>query len=85
MAPNSYYQWIPSNIWVGVGRMTVDQVRFKLAPRYKKVGIEFHQALAVSIHPEGDADHEKAFIKAIYTLPEKQGGQEFVLEYDFFW
>lgn len=82
VAPNSYYQWIPSNIWVGVGRMTVDQVRFKLAPRYKKVGIEFHQALAVSIHPEGDADHEKAFIKAIYTLPEKQG-QEFVLEYDF--
>lgn len=82
VAPNSYYQWIPSNIWVGVGRMTVDQVRFKLAPRYKKVGIEFHQALAVSIHPEGDADHDKAFIKATYTIPEKQG-QEFVLEYDF--
>lgn len=82
VAPNSYYQWIPSNIWVGVGRMTVDQVRFKLAPRYKKVGIEFHQALAISIHPEGDADHTKAFVKATYTLPEKQG-QEFVLEYDF--
>ena len=30
VTPNSYYQWIPSNIWVGVGRMTVDQVRFKL-------------------------------------------------------
>jgi len=82
VAPNSYYHWIPSNIWVGVGRMTVDQVRFKLAPRYKKVGIEFHQALAVSIHPEGDSDHAKPFIKATYTLPEKQG-EEFMLEYDF--
>lgn len=82
VAPNSYYHWIPSNIWVGVGRMTVDQVRFKLAPRYKKVGIEFHQALAVSIHPEGDSDHAKPFIKATYTLPEMQG-QEIILEYDF--
>jgi len=82
VAPNSYYHWIPSNIWVGVGRMTVDQVRFKLAPRYKKVGIEFHQALAVSIHPEGDADHVKPFVKATYTLPEKQG-EEIILEYDF--
>lgn len=82
VAPNSYYHWIPSNIWVGVGRMTVDQVRFKLATRYKKVGIEFHQALAVSIHPEGDSDHVKPFVKATYTLPEKQG-EEFILEYDF--
>lgn len=82
VAPNGYYQWIPSNIWVGVGRMTVDQVRFKLAPRYKKVGIEFHQALAVSIYPEGDANHAKPFVKATYTLPEKQG-EEFLLEYDF--
>jgi sulfide:quinone oxidoreductase len=82
VAPSSYYQWIPSNIWVGVGRMTIDQVRFKLAPRYKRVGIEFHQARAVSIHPEGNAEIPQAFVKAVYTLPEKQG-EEIVLEYDF--
>ena len=28
VAPTAYYQWIPSNIWVGVGRMTVDLFRF---------------------------------------------------------
>jgi len=82
VSPASYYQWIPSNIWVGVGRMTVDQVRFKLAPRYKRVGIAFHQARAVSIHPEGDEQNSTPYIKAIYTLPDKQG-EEFSLEYDF--
>ncbi len=30
VSPSAYYQWIPSNIWVGVGKMTVDQVRFRL-------------------------------------------------------
>ena len=30
VSPSQYYQWIPSNIWVGIGRMTVEQVRFKL-------------------------------------------------------
>ena len=81
VSPASYYQWIPSNIWVGVGRMTVDQVRFKLAPRYKRVGIEFHQALAISIHPEGESASSQAFVKAVYTLPELKG-EEIKLEYD---
>ncbi|HOI32383.1 MAG TPA: FAD/NAD(P)-binding oxidoreductase, partial [Bacteroidales bacterium] len=82
VSPASYYQWIPSNIWVGVGRMTVDQVRFKLAPRYKRVGIEFHQARAVSLHPQGDTASGQAFIRAVYTTPEQQG-EEIRLEYDY--
>ncbi|MEZ5197700.1 MAG: FAD/NAD(P)-binding oxidoreductase [Bacteroidales bacterium] len=82
VTPNIYYQWIPSNIWVGVGRMTIDQVRFKLAPLYKKWGIEYIQAKAVSIHPEGDTKHENAFVTVEYTSEEKQGQTE-NFEYDF--
>jgi sulfide:quinone oxidoreductase len=32
VSPNSKWNWIPSNIWVGVGKMTTDQVTFALAP-----------------------------------------------------
>ena len=59
VTPNAYYHWIPSNIWIGVGRMTVDQVRFKLDKRYQKAGIIYKQAKAVSFHPEGDNEIDK--------------------------
>ena len=62
VTPNAWYHWIPSNIWVGVGRMTVDQVRFRLDKRYAKAGIVYKQAKAVSFHPEGDNDLEKGFV-----------------------
>ena len=52
VTPNSNWNWIPSNIWVGVGKMKSAQVTFKLGPIYKRKGIEFHQALATAIHPE---------------------------------
>ena len=32
VSPNSNFQWVPSNIWVGVGLMTPNQVKFKLEP-----------------------------------------------------
>lgn len=35
-SPSAYYQWIPSNIWVGVGKMSVDQVRFRLKKVYDR-------------------------------------------------
>ena len=82
VSPNSYYQWIPSNIWVGVGKMTIDQVRFKLEPLYKKWGIDYKQAKAVSVHPEGDAGHEKGFVGIEFTNDEQKGETENV-EYDF--
>jgi sulfide:quinone oxidoreductase len=41
VSPNSYFQWIPSNIWVAVGRMRVDQVRFKLKKVYDRWGIHY--------------------------------------------
>ena len=49
VSPNSNYQWVPSNIWVGVGLMEPNEVKFKFAPVYKKQGIEYKQALAYSI------------------------------------
>jgi sulfide:quinone oxidoreductase len=82
VTPNSYYQWIPSNIWVGVGRMSVEQVRFKLAPLYKKWGIDYKQAKAVSIHPEGNKEIDKGFVSIEYTTEENKGKTE-TIDYDF--
>lgn len=82
VAPNTYYHWIPSNIWVGVGRMTVDQIRFRLDKRYKKAGIIFKQAKAVSIHPEGDSEISKGFVTVEYTGQDRVGETEKV-DYDF--
>ncbi len=76
VTPNAYYHWIPSNIWVGVGRMTIDEVRFKLDKRYKKVGIVYKQAKAVSFHPEGDSETDKGFVTIKYTGQERVGEVE---------
>lgn len=82
VSPSQYYQWIPSNIWVGVGRMKVDQVRFKLQKVYKRWGIVFKQAKAVSIHPEGDAEISSGYVMVEYTSDDKAGTTEKV-EYDY--
>ena len=68
VSPNSKWNWIPSNIWVGVGKMQPEQVTFPLAPVYKKTGITFHQAKALSIHPEGDSNSSNPFVTIEYTL-----------------
>ena len=54
VSPTDEYNWIPSNIWVGVGLMKPDQVTFPLRPVYERAGIEFRHAWAREIHPEGD-------------------------------
>jgi len=82
VTPNSYYQWVPSNIWVGVGRMTIDQIRFKLAPLYKRWGIDFRQAKAIDIRPEGDTDTARSYVTIEYTSDDKRGAIDKV-EYDF--
>jgi sulfide:quinone oxidoreductase len=53
VSPRPLYNWIPSNIWVGVGRMKPEDVTFELAPVYEKMGIQFEQARAVELWPEG--------------------------------
>ena len=82
VTPNAYYQWIPSNIWVGVGRMTVDQVRFRLSPLYKRWGIVYKQAKVVSLHPEGNSRHAKGYVTIEYTDDSLKGQTEEV-DYDF--
>ena len=82
VTPNSNWNWIPSNIWVGVGKMKTDQVTFKLGPIYQRKGIEFHQALATAIHPEGDDAHTMPFVDLTYTDPARVG-EHGALEYDY--
>jgi len=82
ISPNSKYNWIPSNIWVGVGKMSAEQVTFPLAPVYKRKGITFHQALAKEIYPEGDASTSSGFVKVTYT-DATRSGEVAKVEYDF--
>ena len=82
VSPSEYYQWIPSNIWVGVGRMTIDQVRFKLKPLYDRWGISFEQAKATAIHPEGDESVSNSYVSIEYTESSKKGTKANI-EYDY--
>ncbi|MEI7787865.1 MAG: FAD-dependent oxidoreductase, partial [Chlorobiaceae bacterium] len=82
VTPNSYYQWIPSNIWVGVGQMTIDDVRFELKKVYNRWGIVLKQAKAVEIHPEGDAEIRKGYVTIEYTDSLRNGQRENV-DYDY--
>lgn len=82
ISPNSNFQWIPSNIWVGVGLMTPDQVKFKLEPVYKRQGILYKQAKAISIHPEGNQNSTMGYVSVEYTQPDLQGKTE-LIPYDY--
>lgn len=73
VSPNSNYQWVPSNIWVGIGKMTAKDVIFPLIPLYKKKGIDFKQAKVVDFHPEGGAEHNKAYVKIEYVAGNQKG------------
>jgi len=82
VTPNSNWNWIPSNIWVGVGKMKTEQVTFALGPIYKRRGIGYEQALATAIHPEGDATHDSPFVELTYTDPSRSG-EHGELTYDY--
>ena len=56
VTPNSQWNWIPSNIWVGVGQMGKSDVVFPLAPVYAKQGIGYVQAKAVGLHRRGGGE-----------------------------
>jgi len=82
VSPNSKYQWIPSNIWVGIGQMTSKQVTFPLEPVYKKQGIDFRQGKALTIFPEGNGQMASPSVLIEYTGQDKIGEQE-LIPYDF--
>lgn len=82
VTPNAKWNWIPSNIWVGIGGMKKEDVTFDLAPVFKKAGITYKQAKAVSINPEGSATSAKPFVTVEYTGQGKTGQNEEVT-YDY--
>ncbi|MFT5660269.1 MAG: sulfide:quinone oxidoreductase [Sulfurimonas sp.] len=82
VTPNSQWNWIPSNIWVGVGQMKKEEVTFDLAPVYKKAGITFIQAKATEIHPEGSVTVEKGFVTVESTAADS-AGEVTTVEYDY--
>jgi len=81
VSPKPTYNWIPSNIWVGVGLMKPEQVTIELAPVYRRHRIEFRQARAVEIWPEG-APAEPAPHVVVESTDAAEGGRAAV-PYDY--
>jgi len=82
VSPNADYNWIPSNIWVGVGLMTPADVTFPLAPIYERQGITFKQARAVALHPEGRPDDPAPCVVVESTRAADRGAHE-TIAYDY--
>jgi sulfide:quinone oxidoreductase len=82
VSPNAKWNWIPSNIWVGVGQMKEEEVTFDLAKVYGKTRVDFRQAKALSINPEGNAENPSPFVTVEYTGADKAGVQENIT-YDY--
>lgn len=82
VSPKPDWNWIPSNIWVGVGRMKASEVTFPLAPVYRRKGINFRQARAVALRPEGDQEDTTPAVDIVYTS-EDRAGQTERLRYDY--
>lgn len=59
------FTYIPSLVWVGIGRMKPENTQFALAPIYKKLGIDFVLGSATEIHP----DNQKVVVN------QKSGGR----------
>jgi sulfide:quinone oxidoreductase len=81
VSPKDYYNWIPSNIWVGVGLMKPEQVTIPLRPIYDRADIDFVHGAARAIHPEGDRTSPTP-----YVLVEPTGGApgaRVKVEYDY--
>lgn len=73
VAPTPNYNWIPSNIWLGLGLMEEQEVVLPLEPIYRRAGIRFVQARAVEIYPEGEATSAGPFVVVESTLPGTPG------------
>ncbi len=82
VSPMAEYNWIPSNIWVGVGLLKKSQVVFPLAPVYHNAGIDFRQARAVALWPEGDAESASSAVEIEWTREDRSGERE-KIRYDF--
>ena len=82
VAPGPDYNWIPSNIWLGLGVMEARQVSFPLEPIYRKAGIRFERGRAVALYPEGDAENPNPYVVVEKTAG-PQAGERVPITYDF--
>lgn len=71
--PKAHWNWIPSNIWVGTGRMDEKDVNLDLRKIYKRKKIDFYQGLGTVIHPEGEGTDARPFVEIEYTEPGRKG------------
>ncbi|MDY2940792.1 MAG: FAD-dependent oxidoreductase [Varibaculum sp.] len=79
--PRTYWNWVPSNIWVGTGKMDAKKVTFELGPIYKRAGVDFRLGAATVIHPEGGDGHNLPFVE--YAEGVGGTGATRSVEYDF--
>lgn len=82
ISPESHYNWIPSNIWVGVNRMQAKDVLLPLAPVYNRHGIAFHRGRATELYPEGSVAEARPHIVYESTAVES-AGTKLKMPYDF--
>ena len=82
VTPNKQWNWIPSNIWVGVGLMKKEDVTFELKPVYARQGVTLRHARAVEIHPEGSETATRPFVTVASTEAGQEGALENI-EYDY--
>jgi len=67
------FTYVPSWVWVGIGRMDVEKTRFPLKPVYDKMHIKFVHRKATEIHPDEQ-----------YVIAEhREGGGRVQVEYDY--
>jgi sulfide:quinone oxidoreductase len=82
VTPNSQWNWIPSNIWVGTGDMPASKVLFGLADVYSRKKIGYVQAKAVAIHPEGSEADPRPYVDVVHTSASRSGTEDTV-HYDY--
>jgi sulfide:quinone oxidoreductase len=82
VSPNPEWNWVPSNVWVGVGQMADKEVSVDVAEIYKKTRIDFKQAKGIAIHPEGSSSQSKPYVTIESTLSSTAGQMESI-EYDY--
>src|SRR6516162_2684467 len=72
VSPGDRFTWFPGLIWVGTGTMSPESCQFALAPVYERIGVAYHDARAVEIHPESNA-----------VIVRYENGYQEALDYDY--
>lgn len=82
VSPEKNYNWIPSNIWVGVNQMKEEDVLIPLTPVYQKKEITFIQGKGIELYPEGTSANAKSYV--VYeSTDENDKGKKKKLLYDY--